>query len=1821
MALKFKNLATGKTIEEETTKKPLVFKSLSATTGKTAASGLVKKPAVTPPSVPKQTGGNAAAVAKNATVKQPARQMGIGFNQPKVQTTQTPKVRQTLPQSTLDMLERAKQIQQKAKGKTAEQIRQQNAQNVKKQAAADWKAFKYGAENLGAGALGAVEDAGKFIGTAGLQGASKIAGAIKENPGSKILAKAAEDFANIDTISDKWNRSIEKRYKPSEKLRSAGNINQGFGRLLPVMLTGAAGAAGTGINAAAQAQAAQAMGQAGFGLSAAGAGMKEAIEGGATVDQAVLYGTASAVTEMTIERIAGNVPGLPKGKVTQMIEAAKGSPLIRTLADLVGEGGEEALSEFITPYLQRAIYDPNAQNATGEEIWNAAVSGMVIGLAAQSAGGNINLRTKAAASPVESISEQGQQVTPPAGENGQNVAVNDIAEKFGREYNIAKGGVTDEGQQDTTRNTARTVGGTDQRRGQEIGGDWDLWWSRQKSGNRLRKYDNENGRFRKIQGSGAFRARTETGEPLTVYHSTNADFDSFLSGKKDVGIHFGTEEQAKARGGRRMIKAQLNIQNPLYVAVDDFGNHELDSYFEFLYEAADLAPAEIEYIRTHSGAAAKDLGDIAENVAFGLMQEKPTYTTEDLMDEVCNHINRSLETDLKALGYDSFVYPNDHEGKGVSYAVFDNSQITILDDGRGQQNRAQTAAGEPSGAVSIKTEKLPQRERRQAWNYADKLKKNFALNMEEKGLRGELESLFGQVKATGWNQATESRVQNLARQMVEKSGGVLNEAESQAARDAKRYIRSIKLYITPSMKAEIEHKHGSYNAFRKKHMGKLNMKLVDGPSRGQSIDAYYNELSEMAPDWFPANDNDLNDKDMMEQIIWFVDEDTDTYDHPFETDPEGAAEWIAGQIREGYNQIYTKPQLDMDAVKQLFSKEVEARKALEATERQARLSEAEKQLVSGMLTGKVNPNSVTDQRVRSVFEARQAHYAAQKESRAARLNLRSRYKELAQDIAETAATWVDKKVGWLFDMETAERNIRDIIPDRQLAKRIVDEYFTPFHENEAEATRMKNQMREMLKGLNLGTKKMYNIQPADGRYGKYSESALVQMYGEGRVTKRQLELVGANVAKIENAVKTFRTVYDQLLDMANESLVANGYPPVEKRANYFPHFDEPEPTGIRKLMAKMGMKTQEDNLPTSIAGITDTFRPGKKFVRNFLQRIGDQTEFDALKGFDLYIDSVADVIYHTDDIQRLRALETEIRYQTSEGGIQQQVKDIMDDPYMDEDVKDEEIRKIFEQDKSSLSHFVTWLRKYTDTVAGKKNFSDRDWEYKVGRSMYSTMQAVEQRVAANMVGGNLSSAFTNLIPIFQGTGEVKAKYMAQAMKDVAGGAVKRDGFVDRSDFLTNRRGSDRLAKTGVEKVTDTLTTPFQMIDTFTSETLTRAKYLQNVAGGMDADAAMADADAWAASLIADRSKGAKPLIFTEKNPVARALTMFQLEVNNQFRYMFKDIPENQAKEGKAAIVTALMKIFIATGLYGELFEKVAGYDPTFNPLSLLKDLIEGLSDEEKKKSEVVKTVGKDALEQVPFAGSLLGGGRLPVGNVVEGAVNFGSNTLKALAGEQDLKTYAKNAAGDLVTPLSLILPPVGGNQLKKSVQGIAAVAKGRVSGTDNQGNEKLKFLVEQTPGNAVRGALFGQWSFPEAREYVEGGFKISSAKATDVMLRAPKETGLSTKATSDVITDLKQYKKDSEKRKYIYDRRDLSKEQKAWLEHNLISSKEVKESAERALKQGIPLEAFYAVRKVDNNQRSVEIAVNSQEGLTKAQRAWLWQAQNKSWKAEDNPFK
>ena len=786
-----------------------------------------------------------------------------------------------------------------------------------------------------------------------------------------------------------------------------------------------------------------------------------------------------------------------------------------------------------------------------------------------------------------------------------------------------------------------------------------------------------------------------------------------------------------------------------------------------------------------------------------------------------------------------------------------------------------------------------------------------------------------------------------------------------------------------------------------------------------------------------------------------------------------------------------------------------------------------------LLRGDIDPEDVKGEnrggilRVYAAKKAVQESLAPVKEYNAQRrAGLAS---EAAQDIAKSDA-WKDKPGGLFYSTETMERNMRDIVPDRTEARALTEKYFTPVHANEAKATRWKNEQRARIAALNLTQAESEYLQV----YGELQGAEAAAAMGNKR-SEAELELLSQtaeemrkkygsqlDMDKIDRGLELFRKEYDAIFEQMNEAYMRNGYAPVEYRSGYFPHFTDSQPDGLLSRIAeKLGWNTRKDELPTDIAGLTYTFRPGRKYNPNAKQRTGFETTYDALKGFDRYIETAADVIFHTEDIQRLRALEDAVRFKNSEKGIKQEVQDIRADESLTEEQRESRVAELYSKGKSHLSHFVQELNEYTNKLAGKKSIHDRGVEADAGRGIYQMMSNLENRVAANMVAVNPGSWLTNFIPITQASAECSTGSLVRAARETAKAYYKDDGFADTSVFLTNRRGSSPLSMTKLQKLSETLTKPMAYIDDFTSNVVTRAKYYDNIKAGMDASSAMQEADRYAASLVADRSKGALPTVFERKNPLTRLLTMYQVEVNNQLRHLFKDLPDDLKEKGIAALVAGLMKYTIGAYLFNDLYEKLVGRRPALDFLGIANEAVgdytgyqlpntvdaaqqlisgEGVDFTTQRKGAVQATasLAENVAQELPFVGGVLGGGRVPISSALPDMGNLVSNAVGLASGEKDAGRALQGIGKELAKPAFYILPPLGGGQLKKAFEGITTVANGGQFGYDSQGRETMKFPVENpTLGTYAQAALFGPYSLPMAQDYVDSGFRAKSAKYTE----------------------------------------------------------------------------------------------------------------------------
>lgn len=729
-----------------------------------------------------------------------------------------------------------------------------------------------------------------------------------------------------------------------------------------------------------------------------------------------------------------------------------------------------------------------------------------------------------------------------------------------------------------------------------------------------------------------------------------------------------------------------------------------------------------------------------------------------------------------------------------------------------------------------------------------------------------------------------------------------------------------------------------------------------------------------------------------------------------------------------------------------------------------------------------------------------------------RKNKMLQYREEAESlIIDNIDTWKDKVAGILYKTEKMDRNIKDIIPDKKIADKIVDTYYEPIKSSEAKMEEYITYFNDKIKSLNLSNEESVAVQMLGE--GKFNGSKFIENVEQAKSIIKNSKSdsdskVGAklyldaldyiennnlDIKKIEHSVNYFRKVYDKLYSDINLALKEQGFKELEYRKDYFPHFQEEHyNTKVGKIFEKLGWKKINNDIPTDIAGITDTFKPSRTYFNHAQRRFGNSTEYNALKGFDQYVRGAANWIYMTEHIQKLRALESEIRYLHSEKGIQEQYDQIINDNSLSTDEKQTKIEQIFENANNPLNNFVTELRSFADGLANKKSELDRRLESNFNRTVYSTMTNIENRVSANMVGLNISSALTNFIPITQATSQVSTKNLLKAMKDTISNSIKSDGFSENSEFLVNRTmKADRLYKTNLDKISDKMGIVFDSVDNFTSNVVVRGKYLQNIENGMTPSQAMKNANQFANNLMAGRDKASLPTIYNSKNPIIKLFSAFQLEVNNQYRYMLKDLPNDLKDKGTKELVGAFIKMFLGAWLYNKISEEITGRKSAFSPADIVLDSIKTIQNNDLSGYEKLVDVSGNVAQELPFVGGLLGGGRLPISAALP---NIGTVTKSAfeLSDKEKSENAWNSIKKELSKPLYYLVPPFGGGQLKKTVEGLGMYTHSQPGSYTTNG--KLRFTAKTDPLSVAQNAIFGQYSSKEGREYYEKGYTALTEK-------------------------------------------------------------------------------------------------------------------------------
>ena len=649
----------------------------------------------------------------------------------------------------------------------------------------------------------------------------------------------------------------------------------------------------------------------------------------------------------------------------------------------------------------------------------------------------------------------------------------------------------------------------------------------------------------------------------------------------------------------------------------------------------------------------------------------------------------------------------------------------------------------------------------------------------------------------------------------------------------------------------------------------------------------------------------------------------------------------------------------------------------------------------------------------------------------------------------------------------------ELVFGRDAANVINEKIFQKEIDNEADSIKWQNEQRDAIKAL--GIKARSKESAAVQKYGEkqwVNDAGEVVAYGDAELASEFPDV--ATQDKIKNAAKEIRKKYDDYIDRANEVLTKLGFDPIKKRKDYMRHFQELTDVFSRHGIPFNAQNMAEHTLPTDINGLTEFWSPQKNYFANMQARKGMKTTYDAITGIDGYISGISNLIFHTEDIQRGRAFEELIRETYGEDKGWDNLENLP------EELQQARSEKI--QD-NHLSNYAAWVHEWTNNVAGKKNKIDRSVEAMFGRKAFAFLDQTRKQVGSNMIGFNLSSSLTNLIAPVQAAAKTNKLALVKGTADTIKNIFVKDNFMDNNKFLTSRMGTDMISKNAWQKMQDAGFVFMKGMDWFSSNQIVRSKYYELRAKGMSEQQAHSEAGKFAARILGDRTKGANAQLYNSK--LVGLVTQFQLEVNNQLYSQFYDTyhESKEAAKGNALKMAAGMtftlgQLFAFTHLFGKTFEAIAGYNPTFDVIGMLATAL-GWDDEddEKTTSERLKAAADQLVDALPYVNILTGGGRIPVASGIPNLVGVATGGKDQYGNELTLEDELKK--------LLYLIPPTGGNQVKKTTQGLSMFDEDLpVTGSyTDSGN--LRFPVEDTIQNRIQASLFGQYANKNAGYYFD----------------------------------------------------------------------------------------------------------------------------------------
>ena len=734
--------------------------------------------------------------------------------------------------------------------------------------------------------------------------------------------------------------------------------------------------------------------------------------------------------------------------------------------------------------------------------------------------------------------------------------------------------------------------------------------------------------------------------------------------------------------------------------------------------------------------------------------------------------------------------------------------------------------------------------------------------------------------------------------------------------------------------------------------------------------------------------------------------------------------------------------------------------------------------------------------------------------------------------------------------------VQQILEDRFVGETVAAMETAQGIRNAAENIRLGKNAGDAAREFSLGTE----------------EKELAQQLARWMDNQELLASGQVDSAKVNRAVEAYSKQYDLFYDAINDFLTAHGYSTIGFIKGYAPHMQKADTQNkLTSALRSLGVNPDAMSLPTSISGLTADYKPGKRWNPHFQTRHGTSTDYDAAAGYESYVSHLADVLYHTDDIARLRGLSRYLRKTYGPEEIANAIDHAEGLRSMDTSSQMEALRdagqiargttltaqdaraeleryidSLYENIKqmSRYGEFVKYIDNYANILAGKQSMADRGMEYTAGRSSLNVGNRLVSAFARAQVAGNVSSALNQSAQLAQLLAEVDGKSVARAAGKLVrstGGRLwnlKATELFDQSDLLTTKKGINYLTAddSALDRYVTALFKPAEIMDGLLSALTVQSKYEQLRSRGMEHAAAMDEANRFATSIMASRAKGSRPLAYESKNLISQMLHMFQVEAVNSWDHIAQDLPrqyrqvaaEHGKKAAGRAVATVAVKGLLSAFFLNRITE--AAYGGTPAPFDVLGYLANFFASGNEKSTNAWLADLVDAGWERLFGTPLFGGDEDDDDSREEEAFNWSQAGDDLVYNLLNDVPFVRNAAGllglgDQTMPLTNIAEAVKGVGQAAQNAGVFSGEMGgallTLGGSMLPGGRQVQKTMQGTQTLLDGGRMYGygenqRMQYPVERDplnIVQAVLFGNSGLSESRDFYASGETGLSAKQT------------------------------------------------------------------------------------------------------------